>query len=188
MSLIRLGSRVRRHLRCRRQRVQTEDPRHRRQLWAPRAPQPEHEGGDRSEGMTVDLSKINRPARAAARAEHVESRRPRDQRGPDRRRPQDVAAGGKLLVPALDDALVSARGSVGNLPLRVDGNVEASCPHAHCRSISGIEPSIQPMRLASCVWPRFNAALPLCRGVAIRRSDLVAAVSARPFAERNGFH
>jgi hypothetical protein len=44
--------------------VQTEDPRHRRQLWAPRALQPEHEGGDRSEGMTVDLSKINRPALA----------------------------------------------------------------------------------------------------------------------------
>jgi hypothetical protein len=30
------------------------------------------------------------------------------------------------------------------------GNVEASCQHAHRRSIRGIEPSIQPMRLASC--------------------------------------
>jgi hypothetical protein len=53
--------------------------------------------------MTVDLPQINRPARAAARAEHIEPRRPGDQRGPDGRRPQDVAAGGKLLVPALDD-------------------------------------------------------------------------------------
>ena len=113
------GSQVRRRgLRRRRERVQTEDFRHRRQFWAPRAPQPEHEGGDRGEGMAVDLSKINRPARAAARAEHVEPRRPRDQRGPDRRRPQHVAAGGKLLVPALDDGLrLGARGSIGNLPL-----------------------------------------------------------------------
>jgi hypothetical protein len=56
-------------------------------------------------------------------------------------------AGGKLLVPALDNALcLGARGSVGNLPLRGDGNVEASCPHGHRRSIRGIEPSIQPMR------------------------------------------
>jgi hypothetical protein len=85
--------------------VQTEDPRHRRRLWTPGAPQPQHEGGNRREGVTVDLSKINRPARAAARAEHVEPGRPRDQRGPDRRRPQHVTAGGKLLVPALDDAL-----------------------------------------------------------------------------------
>jgi hypothetical protein len=45
---------------------------------------------------------------------------------PDRRRPQNVAAGGKLLVPALGDALrFGARRSVGNLPLGVDGNVEA---------------------------------------------------------------
>jgi hypothetical protein len=65
-------------------------------------------------------------------------------------RPQHVAAGGKLIIPALDDALrLGARGCVG-LPLRVDGNVEAWCPHAHRRSICGIEPSIQPMRLASC--------------------------------------
>ena len=72
--------------------------------------------------MAVDLSKVNRPARAAARAEHVEPRRPRDQRGPDRRRPQHVAAGGKLLVPALDDGLrLGARGSVGNLPLLAGG-------------------------------------------------------------------
>jgi hypothetical protein len=31
-----------------------------------------------------------------------------------------------------------------HLPLRVDGNVEASRPHAHGRSIRGIDPSIQP--------------------------------------------
>jgi hypothetical protein len=43
-------------------------------------------------GMTVDFPQINCPARAAAWAEHVEPRRPCDQRGPDRRRPQHVAA------------------------------------------------------------------------------------------------
>jgi hypothetical protein len=49
--------------------------------------------------------------------------------------------------PRIDDALcLGARGSVGNPPLRVDGNVEASCPHAHRRSIRGIEPSIQIAR------------------------------------------
>jgi hypothetical protein len=48
----------------------------------------------------------------------VQKRGSRDQGGPDRRRPQDVAAGGKLLVPALGDALrFGARGTVGNLPL-----------------------------------------------------------------------
>jgi hypothetical protein len=55
-----------------------------------------------------------------------------DQRGPDRRRPKHVAAGGKLLVPALDDALcLGARGDVGNLPLGSHGNIEAPRPHAH---------------------------------------------------------
>jgi hypothetical protein len=46
----------RRGLRRRRERVQTEDSRHRRRLWTPRAPQPEHECGDRGEGMAVNLS------------------------------------------------------------------------------------------------------------------------------------
>jgi hypothetical protein len=63
----------RRSLCCRRERVD-----HRRQFRAPRVPKPEDEGGDRGEGMAVDLSKINSPTRAAARAEHVEPRRPRD--------------------------------------------------------------------------------------------------------------
>jgi hypothetical protein len=72
-----------------------------------------HAVRDRRERMAVDLSKINCPARAAARAEHVEPWRPRDQSGPDRRRPQHVTAGGKLLVPTLDDGLrLGARGSV----------------------------------------------------------------------------
>jgi hypothetical protein len=55
--------------------------------------------------MAVDLPEIDRPARAAAWAEYVEPRRPGDQCGPDRRRPQHVAAGGQLLIPALDDGL-----------------------------------------------------------------------------------
>jgi hypothetical protein len=90
--------------------MQSEDL-HGRRFRTPRAPQPEDKGRDRREGMPVDLSKIDGPACAAALAEHVEPRRPRDQRGPDRRRPQHVAAAGKLLVPALDDALcLGARG------------------------------------------------------------------------------
>jgi hypothetical protein len=52
---------------------------------------------------------------------------------------------------ALDDDLrLRPRDSVGKVPLRIDDNVEASCPHAHHRSIRGIELSIQPMRLTSC--------------------------------------
>jgi hypothetical protein len=59
---------------------------------------------------------------------------------------QHVTAGGKLFVPALDDALrLGPGGTVGNPPLRVDHNVEATRPHAHRRSIRGVEPTIQPM-------------------------------------------
>jgi hypothetical protein len=82
--------------------------------------------------MAIDLPQINCTAYAAARAEHVKPRRPRDQRGPDRRRPQHVPAGEKLLIPAFDDGLrLRARGSIGNLPLGVFGNVQAPRPHAH---------------------------------------------------------
>jgi hypothetical protein len=59
--------------------------------------------------MTVDLAQIDRPARATAWAEHVQPGRPSDQRGPDRRRPQHVPAGNKLLIPTLDDGGASAR-------------------------------------------------------------------------------
>jgi hypothetical protein len=75
--------------------------------------------------MTVDLPQINCPARSASRAEHVKPWRPCDQRGPYPRRPQHVTTGEKLLIPALDDGLrLGARGSIGNLPLGVDGNVQ----------------------------------------------------------------
>jgi hypothetical protein len=48
--------------------------------------------------------------------------------------------------PALDDApRFAARGGVGSLPLGIDGNVEAPYPHAHGRSIRGVEPTIQTM-------------------------------------------
>jgi hypothetical protein len=71
------GSHIRRHgLRRRRERVQTENPRHRRRFRAPRAPRPQHEGGNRREGMTVDLPQIDGPACAAAWAEHVKPRVP----------------------------------------------------------------------------------------------------------------
>jgi hypothetical protein len=112
--------------------MQSEDPRHRRRFRTPRAPQPQDKGRDRREGMAVDLSKINCPARAAARAEHVEPWRPRDQSGPDRRRPQHVTAGGKLLVPTLDDGLrLGARGRVGIPPLGSCANVESPRQHSH---------------------------------------------------------
>jgi hypothetical protein len=46
----------------------------------------------------------------------------------------------QLLTLPLDDALrLSARGCVGNLPLRFDGNVEAP-------RFRAVEPTIQPMR------------------------------------------
>jgi hypothetical protein len=82
--------------------------------------------------MTINLPQINCPARAAARAEHVKPGRPCDQRGPERRRPQDVPAGGQLLIQAFDNGLrLGARGGIGNVPLRIDGNVQAPRPHAH---------------------------------------------------------
>jgi hypothetical protein len=87
---------------------------------------------------------------AAARAEHVEPQCPGDQRGPDRGRPQHVAAGGKLLVPAFDDGLrLGARGGIGNLPLGVDGNVQAPRPHAHRRSMPRRGPGSHPHRSPS---------------------------------------
>jgi hypothetical protein len=71
--------------------------------------------------MAVDRPQIDRPARAAAWAKHLEPRRSRDQRGPDCRRPQHVAAGGKLLVPALDDCLrFGARDLSGGVSLGAD--------------------------------------------------------------------
>ena len=45
-----------------------------------------------------------------------------------------------LIIPVLDDGLrLGARGCVGNLPLRFDGNVEAP-------RFRAVEPTIQPMR------------------------------------------
>jgi hypothetical protein len=100
----------------------------------------------RREEMTINHPQIDSPACAAARTEHIEPRRPCDQRGPDRRRPQDVSAGDKLFVPAFDDGLrLGARGSIGNLPLGIDGNVEAPCPHTMRQYRPG-RPAIQAGR------------------------------------------
>jgi hypothetical protein len=44
--------------------------------------------------------------------------------------------------------LLGAHGGIGNLPLGIGGDVQPPRPSAH-RSIYGIEPSIQPMRLVS---------------------------------------
>jgi hypothetical protein len=48
--------------------------------------------------MTVDLAQMNRPARATAWTERVKPRTPCDKRGPDRRRPEHVPAGRKLIT------------------------------------------------------------------------------------------
>jgi hypothetical protein len=65
--------------------------------------------------MTVDLSQINRPARAAARAEHLEPGRPCDRRGPYRPRAARVnfAFGDVLIAENVPEpqALVSVRES-----------------------------------------------------------------------------
>jgi hypothetical protein len=106
------GSQIRRHgLRRRRERVQTEDPRHWRRLWAPRAPQPQHQGGHGREGVAIDLPQVDCSTCPTTRAEHVEPGRFCDQRSSDRWRPQHVAACGQLIILALDDALrLGARG------------------------------------------------------------------------------
>jgi hypothetical protein len=55
-----------------------------------------------------------------------------------------------LLVPAFDDGLrLGARGSIGDLPLGIGGNVQAPASERPCGSIRGIEPSIQTMRVVS---------------------------------------
>jgi len=93
----------------------------------------------------LQKGEINCPAPAAARAERVEPGRPCDQRGPDRRRPQHVPAGDKLLIPALDDGLrLGARGGVGNLPLGLDANVEPARPDPYRRSIGRDGPQSKP--------------------------------------------
>ena len=78
----------------------------------------EHERGNRREGIDGRPSADQLPGLCAAGAEHVKPRPPRDQCGPDRGRPQDIAAGDKLLIPTLDDGLrLGTRGGIGNLPL-----------------------------------------------------------------------
>jgi hypothetical protein len=69
---------------------------------------PQHERGNRRERMTVDLPQINRPARAAARAEHIEPGRPCDRRGPYRPRAARPTACGKGSVNfAFGDVLIA---------------------------------------------------------------------------------
>jgi hypothetical protein len=73
-----------------------------------RAPQPEHEGGDR--GRAVDGA-------GAARAE-PDSRHFAEQCRPHYQRPQQVWADRKLLVQAFDQALrFGSRAGIGGLPL-----------------------------------------------------------------------
>jgi hypothetical protein len=104
-----------------------------------------HQRADRSQGGTVDGAQINRPARPAAWAEHIEPRRSGDQRRPNGGRPQHVAAGGEASVPAIDDELcLKARRAV-RLQLGGTGfDVEPSCPDAHGASITGPVSEVDP--------------------------------------------
>jgi hypothetical protein len=52
--------------------------------------------------MTVQRTEIDRSARPAAGAEHVQPRRSGDQRGADRGRPQHVSPGRQPAIPAID--------------------------------------------------------------------------------------
>jgi hypothetical protein len=86
--------------------------------------------------MTIDIPKIDRAARPATGAEHVEPRCSCNQRRPDRRRPQHVTAGGEQFVPALDHGLrLGVRGLVGSALLRADLDIEASRTNPHGGSI-----------------------------------------------------
>jgi hypothetical protein len=109
--------------------MKPENPRHWCCFRAPRAAQSEHQGSHRREGMAVYIAQIDRAACPTAWAEYVEPRCPRDQGGPDSRRPQYVTAGGKLFVPVRDDALrLGTCGSVGNLPLGINGTQRGGGP------------------------------------------------------------
>jgi hypothetical protein len=86
--------------------------------------------------VTVDCAQIDRPARAAARTEHIEPGRSSDQRSPARRRPQHVPAGRQAPIPTVDDELCLQTCCAVGLQLRCAGfDVEASCPNTHRASI-----------------------------------------------------
>jgi hypothetical protein len=144
------GSQIRRRgLRRRRERVQTEDPRHWRRLRAPRAPQSQDQGGHGREGVAIDLPQVDCSTCPTTRAEHVEPRRFCDQRSSDRRRPQYVTAGSKLLVPALDDCFRLGARRRRQLAAWQLWQCPGPASERPSRSILGTEPSIQPMPLVS---------------------------------------
>jgi hypothetical protein len=95
--------------------------------------------------VTVERAQIDRPARSASGAEHIEPRRPGEQCGSDGGRPQHVAASGKASIPAIDDKLrLEARGAVR---LQLGGaslDVEPSCSDAHGASIMGSAGEVDP--------------------------------------------
>jgi len=83
--------------------------------------------------------------RAAAGAVHVEPWHARNQRRPDRWRPQHVSTGGKLLIPAIDDGLcLGARGAIGHLPLGFECQCRARPSWSPWRQVSAESAAIQP--------------------------------------------
>jgi hypothetical protein len=76
------------------------------------------------------VPQVDSPARAAARAMHVEPRHVGDQRGSDRWRPKHVPTEGELIVPSLDDASISARAALSAVS-RLAPYVETPRPNAH---------------------------------------------------------
>jgi hypothetical protein len=82
--------------------------------------------------MAIEGAEIDGFAGAAARTEHVEPRRAGEQRRPDRRRPQHVAAKGKLFIPALDDDFsLGARGLVSGVAHGAGFDVQPPRPNPH---------------------------------------------------------
>jgi hypothetical protein len=62
--------------------------------------------------MAVDGPQINRAARPTARTEDIQPGRSGDQRGPDRGRPQHVAAGGQASIQRSTTSCASRHGAV----------------------------------------------------------------------------
>jgi hypothetical protein len=82
--------------------------------------------------VTIDGAQINRPARPAGWAEHIEPRRPGDQRGSDRWRPQHVAGVARRRFQRSMTSSASRRAALSAFSFAAPAfDVEPSCPDAH---------------------------------------------------------
>ena len=96
--------------------------------------------------MTVDGPQVDCLGSSRTPDRRRSARRPGDQRGPYRWRPQYVPASGQPSVPAVDDELyLKARGAVR---LQFGGaglDIEPSCPDAHRVSIGRPAFQVEPV-------------------------------------------